>query len=194
MKLFGPALAAPAHAAIALTCCHAGCLAESAGEVAPIHVADNLPDRLHRWFNDDWTAGWDTGSRWRLIASPVTYHYSNDSEHRHSYMLGVERARADGFLLGGTAFRNSFGQPSAYLYLGQRFDRLGGFDAMFGQITGGLLYGYKPPYNDKVPFNYRGFSPGIVPSVGWQFTRSLSAQVNILGNSALMLQFSVDLP
>jgi hypothetical protein len=31
-----------------------------------------------------------------------------------------------------------------------------------------------------------------VLSVGWQFTRELSTQVNFLGNSALMFQVSVD--
>jgi hypothetical protein len=43
-----------------------------------------------------------------------------------------------------------------------------------------------------VPFNHRGFSPGLVPSLGWQLTPTFSAQVNFLGNSALMFQASAD--
>jgi len=140
----------------------------------------------------DWSTGWQTGSTSRLMLSPYTYHFSRDPNHTQVYMLGLERQRADGFLIGGTAFRNSFGQPSTYLYIGQRFDRLAGIEPLFAELTGGLLYGYKPPYNNKVPFNHRGFSPGLVPSLGWQFTPTLSAQVNVLGNSAVMFQFSAE--
>jgi hypothetical protein len=43
-----------------------------------------------------------------------------------------------------------------------------------------------------VPLNYKGFSPGAVASVGWQFTPMVSAQVNFLGNSAIMFQVSAD--
>lgn len=140
----------------------------------------------------DWSTGWQTGSTVRLMLSPYTYHFSRDPNHTQVYMLGVERQRADGFLVGGTAFRNSFGQPSTYLYIGQRFDRLANTEFLFAELTGGVLYGYKPPYNNKVPFNHRGFSPGLVPSLGWKFTPTLSAQVNVLGNSAVMLQVSAD--
>jgi len=126
------------------------------------------------------------------MASPYTYHYTYNPEHTHVYMLGLERQRSDGFLAGGSLFKNSFGQPSAYGYIGQRFDRLLDREQLFGQLTGGVLYGYKPPYENKVPLNYRGFSPGFVASLGWQFTPIWSAQVNVLGNSALMLQFTAD--
>lgn len=148
--------------------------------------------RMVRWFDNDWSNGWETGSNWRLMTSPYTYHYSRDAEHRHVYMLGLERHRADGFLFGGTYFRNSFGQPSGYLYLGQRFDQVAGVEPLFAQVTGGVLYGYKAPFNHKVPLNYRGFSPGLVPSLGWRFTPHLSAQLDFLGNSALMFQVSAD--
>ena len=138
----------------------------------------------------DWSSGWSTGSTWRLTGSPYTYHYSRDPDHTHVYMLGLERQRADGFIVGGSAFQNSFGQPSGYAYIGQRFDRLGGVEPLYAEVTGGLLYGYKPPYDHKVPLNYHGFSPGFVPSLGWKLTPAVSAQLNFLGNSALMFQFS----
>lgn len=129
---------------------------------------------------------------WRVIASPYTYHYSYNPEHRHVYMIGLERQYAGGFVMGGSWFRNSFGQPSAYVYAGRRFDHVGGYASPFVQLTGGLLYGYKPPFENKVPLNRNGFSPGAVLSLGWQFTPMYSAQVNVLGNSALMFQFSAD--
>jgi hypothetical protein len=129
---------------------------------------------------------------WRVMVSPYTLHYHYSEDHRHVYMLGVERQRADGYLAGASWFRNSFGQPSAYVYLGKRFSNFTVYAPLFAQLTGGILYGYRPPFEDKVPLNYKGFSPGAVVSVGWQFTPTLSTQLNFLGNSALMLQFSAD--
>mgnify|MGYP003693908283 CR=1 FL=1 len=61
------------------------------------------------------------------------------------------------------------------------------------QLSAGILYGYKEPYEDKVPFNHHGVSPGAVGAVGWEFTRAFSAQINVLGDSAFMLQLSFDL-
>ena len=42
---------------------------------------------------------------------------------------------------------------------------------LFFQVSAGVLYGYKEPYEDKVPFNHHGISPGVVGAVGWEFTR-----------------------
>jgi hypothetical protein len=133
-------------------------------------------------------------SHWRVIASPYTLHYHYDTDHRNVYMLGLERQRNDGLVLGFAGFRNSFGQPSMYLYAGHRFVDFTDYKPLFAQLTAGLLYGYKAPYEDKVPFNHNGFSPGAVLSAGWQFTQEYSVQLNFLGNSAVMLQFSLDLP
>ncbi len=132
------------------------------------------------------------GALWRVMVSPYTYHYSQDPDHRDVYMLGVERQRADGMLVGASYFRNSFGQPSAYLYGGKRYDNIFSQERLFAQLTVGLLYGYKEPYENKVPFNHNGYSPGAVASLGWQFSPSYSAQLNFLGNSALMFQLSAD--
>jgi hypothetical protein len=133
-----------------------------------------------------------SGDIWRVMMSPYTLHYSYSPDHKNVYMVGLEHQNADGLVLGGSYFTNSFGQPSAYVYVGWRFDKFTPFEPLFAEVTGGLLYGYKPPYEDKVPFNHNGYSPGAVLSVGWQFTPMFSAQLNFLGNSALMFQFSAD--
>jgi hypothetical protein len=44
-----------------------------------------------------------------------------------------------------------------------------------------------------VPLNYKGFAPGIVLGLGWQFTPAFAGQLNMLGNSGLMFQLSVEL-
>ena len=157
-----------------------------------VESASALKARVGRWFAKDWRSGWGDDSTWRLMGSPTTYHYSHSPEHTQVVMLGLERQRDDGLVVGGSLFRNSFGQPSSYLYVGQRFEHLSGIRPLFAHLTGGLLYGYKPPYDNKVPLNVGGFSPGLVGSVGWQFTPGLSGQVNVLGNSALMFQLAAE--
>jgi hypothetical protein len=135
-----------------------------------------------------------SGDFWRVIYSPATYHYSYDAAHRYVWMIGAERQRTDGIVWGATYFSNSFGQPSAYVFGGERMANWSAYPQLFAEWNAGLLYGYKGQYADKVPLNRRGFSPGLVLAVGWQFTPAYSAQLNVLGNSALMLQVSVDLP
>lgn len=132
-------------------------------------------------------------SHWRVMASPYTIHYSHDPNHRPVWMLGLERQRPDDLLWGVCYFSNSFGQPSAYVYGGQRLYDFSAYPQLFAQWTAGLMYGYKGEFQDKVPFNHRGFSPGLVLALGWQFTPRYSVQANILGNSALMFQLTVDL-
>jgi hypothetical protein len=135
----------------------------------------------------------DDGGHWRLMASPYTIHYGYDPEHEPVYMIGLERQRRDGWVWGGTYFSNSFGQPSVYFYVGEKVINFSRFDKLFLQWTAGIMYGYKEPYEDKVPFNVNGFSPGATVSLGWQFTPQFSAQAIALGTAGLMFQFAWDL-
>jgi hypothetical protein len=134
-----------------------------------------------------------SGDYWRLIASPYTVHYHKDDDgnHENVYMIGIERQRADRWMWGGVYFSNSFGQPSAYVYLGQQYSGfVSRWPELFAQWSVGVLYGYKPPYEDKVPYNYNGFSPGATISLGWQFTRQFSVQMDALGSAGMMFQAS----
>ncbi len=130
---------------------------------------------------------------WRIIFSPYSVHYTHSPEHKHVWMLGAEKKLTNSYLWGGTYFSNSFGQDSAYVYGGRRYENFSRHAPFFAQWTAGLMYGYKGRFANKVPFNYRGFSPGLVLSFGWKFNSTYSAQLNVLGNSALMLQTSIDL-
>ena len=130
---------------------------------------------------------------WRLNYSPYTFHFSRTPDHRYVWLLGAERQYANSTLLGAAFFRNSFGQPSAYAYGGKRLTNFSRFEPLFAQWTVGVVYGYKGEFANKVPLNYKGFSPVGVLSLGWQFNRTWSAQVNLLGTSAVMYQVSADL-
>jgi hypothetical protein len=139
------------------------------------------------------TTGADA-DHWRLVVSPYTLHFGadDDNDREAVYGIGLERQRADDWFGGGTYFSNSFGQPSGFVYVGQRYGNLFSVEQLFAKWSVGILYGYKEPYEDKVPLNYNGWSPGLVLAMGWQFTRQFSMQANLLGSAGLMLQLSID--
>ena len=130
----------------------------------------------------------------RVTASPYTLHWSPSPNHRTTWMFGGEKQYANGLVLGVAYFSNSFGQDSAIAYRGRRLTHWSSYDKLYAQWTAGLMYGYKPPYNDEVPLNFRGFSPVAVLSLGWQFTPRYALQLNALGTAAVMFQFSMEMP
>ena len=129
---------------------------------------------------------------WRFVVSPFSHHFRYSAEHRYVWALGAERQRDDGWLAGGSYFRNSFGQPSAYLYAGKRWSNVFNEPQLFAQASAGMLYGYRGAYKNKVPLNYNGFSPGALLSMGWQFTPEAAVTAHLLGDAALMVQLSWD--
>ena len=127
---------------------------------------------------------------WELLIGPFALHWSNSDEHTYVVLLGIERAEADGWIWGLSAFRNSFGQPSAYAYYGYRWDNLFGNPALYFKLSGGVIYGYKEPYEDKVPFNHNGFGLGIIPAVGYRLTPVDALQVGALGAAGLIFTYN----
>lgn len=121
-----------------------------------------------------------------LSVSPFTYHFHPSDEHEYVYQIGLLKRLKDNWIVGGAYFSNSFGQPSGYVYVGQRYENFADFERWYLQWNVGVLYGYVGEYKDKVPFNYKGFSPGFVPSVGYKFTDRIYGELDLLGNSALM--------
>ena len=130
----------------------------------------------------------------RLQLSPYTHHYSYDAEHKDVIMVGVEREYPDATLDGITLFRNSFGQESLYLYpWGHVYHSIGGIKPLSFKWTAGLIYGYLTPFENKVPLNYKGYSPGLVFGLAYEFMPGWSGQINILGTAALMFQINAPL-
>jgi len=143
----------------------------------------------------DWTDGFDlstkSGDRWSLIASPYTYHFHPSDEHKAVWLIGAERERADGSITGAAFFSNSFGQDSGYFFpWGQMYRGVLDQPHLYAQLTAGVLYGYRGQYQHKVPLNYGGFSPAIIPALGWEFGSKQRVQVDLLGLNAIMFQFS----
>ena len=126
--------------------------------------------------------------------SPLAMHFTASAEHKNVWLLGLSDIREDGTVISGAMFSNSFGQASVTVQYGQRYLRPFSFDRWYWQWTVGPVYGYVSPENGKVPLNYKGLSPVVIPSAGYQWTDKLSVQFTLLGNSALMLQLAYSLP
>jgi hypothetical protein len=90
---------------------------------------------------------------------------------------------ADKTLFGVSILKNSFGQPTQYVYWGQKWD-FG--DYFYAKVTAGLIHGYKGKYRDKIPFNKAGVAPAIVPAFGMQY-KDVSVEGILLGASAFMV-------
>lgn len=148
------------------------------------------------WLGQSWAVnlcpGWDSVEgddqpRNEVFFSPYTYHWQHSEEHRPVFALSLSRRLPDNRFCGASLFRNSFGQPSAYVYVGKNWD---GFipaaPRVYAGLSAGVIYGYKGKYKDKVPLNFGGFAPAIIPSIGYRLGDRGSVEMQVLGSAAVM--------
>jgi hypothetical protein len=127
--------------------------------------------------------------RGELTISPYTLHWNQNPEHKKVVLIALDEQIPGDRLCGISVFSNSFGQPSVYVYAGQQYNHLLGVPQLFAKVTAGLMYGYVAPYENKVPLNYKGFNPAIIPALGYKLTPHDSVQVKFLGTAALMFSY-----
>ena len=156
---------------LALTCCRVWAVGES---VCP-----------------GWNAADQAGkpNAYTAYASPYTYHWSdeNKAQHRQVFALSLSRQLPAERFCGFSVFRNSFGQPSGYVFTGWNWPRpLDSMPHVYASVSAGIMYGYVGEFKDKVPLNFGGFSPVVVPSVGYRLTPRLGLEITILGTAAIM--------
>ncbi len=128
--------------------------------------------------------------KWDLTLSPYTHHWSHNPEHRPVALVGIDNHVKGGRFCGMALFSNSFGQESAYVYVGQQWDGLLGNPKLFTKVSAGFLYGYRGQYKDKIPFNNLGIAPAIIPSIGYTFTPQDSGQIYVLGTAGLLFAYT----
>jgi len=126
-------------------------------------------------------------------AAPAAIHFDPDPAHvDYSWLVGIEWERSSHWLVGFSYFNNSFGQKCQYYYGGYSWRFSEGNPNWYLKLTGGLLVGYKEPHEDAVPYNHNGYSPGLIPAVGYKWNR-FNVQLNILGTAGLMVTVGYDL-
>jgi hypothetical protein len=122
---------------------------------------------------------------WVVQTSLYTRHFAPDPQHNNRQeLIGLERNRASGLVVGAATFRNSFAQRSFYGYAGKRWDSTA--YPVYFKLTGGLLQGYRGEYRDKIPLNRLGVAPVIIPGIGANIG-PITTEALLLGASATML-------
>ncbi len=129
------------------------------------------------------------GTRWELTLSPYTHHWNYNPDHHPVFLGALDRTVAGNRFCGLALFRNSFGQPSAFGYVGQRWDGIGGHAKLFAKVSAGFIYGYKGKYQDKIPFNHYGVAPAIIPAIGYDFEKNESVQAMVLGRAGVLFAY-----
>ena len=127
-----------------------------------------------------------------IFASPYTYHWTASEEHRPVGAISMSRLLPNDRFCGVSLFRNSFGQPSAYAFTGWRATNLWpAVPEVYGTVTAGIVYGYVGKYKDKVPLNVGGFSPVVIPALGYRLSPKVAVELQILGTAAVMFGTTV---
>lgn len=125
--------------------------------------------------------------------SPYSLHFDEGPEHTgYPWLVGVEWQSRSRWLAGYSYFNNSFNQKCHYAYGGYTFPLGENYRNWYIKLTGGLIVGYKEPFEDKLPVNYNGIAPVIIPGLGYKSDR-YNVQLNLLGANGFMLTFGYDL-
>jgi hypothetical protein len=128
-----------------------------------------------------------------LQVAPGAIHFNPDPDHaKHSWLVGLEWQSSSRWLVGASYFNNSFDQKCEYFYFGKSWPLEFISSNVYFKLTGGLLLGYKEPYENKIPFNNDGVAPGVVPALGYQYG-DFNAQINALGGAGIMFTFGYNL-
>ncbi|HEY1459770.1 MAG TPA: sn-glycerol-3-phosphate transporter [Casimicrobiaceae bacterium] len=181
-------------AAVGSIACHGMALAQTpapasdaAAVSAPQDKESSLPSK------------WDAPEPWRtdrfyLETSVFTTHFHSDPNHdNHQDLLLGEWNITEEWLVGASAFANSFGQSSQYVYGGYRFRPFESAQQLYFKVSAGIVHGYSGQYQNKIPLNSSGFAPVIVPSVGYCIVRYCSELV-IFGTAGALLTVGVTIP
>lgn len=137
-------------------------------------------------------AAGESTNRYEVFLSPYTYHWSESEEHKAVGALTLSRLLPNDRFCGFSLFRNSFGQPSAYAFTGWSWPGLVAFQPrLYTSLTAGVIYGYVGQYKDKVPLNVGGFSPVLIPALGYRISPEVGVEMQILGTAAVMFGTTV---
>lgn len=132
-------------------------------------------------------SSWSNGTL-RFRTSVYTMHFSHNPKHNnHQKLINLEYIRKDQWLIGAAYFRNSFDQPSEFLYAGRDFTlwQPNPDWRLRGTLQFGILHGYKGEYKHKVPFNSSGYAPAIVPLLGIEY-KNIFLETTLFGTAGLM--------
>jgi hypothetical protein len=163
-------------------------ISSACAETKSMDFWNNL-DPCPSWLNKNTSANLPPNQPWDFSFSPYTLHWNKSSEHKPVVLVAIDRTVQGDRFCGLSLFTNSFGQPSVYSYVGQRWNPIDSNNKLFIKVTAGIIYGYVGKYKNEI-LNYGGFAPAIIPSFGYALTETDSVQVMILGTAGLTFAYS----
>lgn len=104
-----------------------------------------------------------------LQTSLYTRHFDPEPEYNNDQdLISIELHNPDRWLAGVSWLKNSYDQPTWYVFGGREFSLWQPHPQVefHAKITAGLLHGYDGEHRDAIPFNKHGTAPAILPSVG----------------------------
>ena len=135
----------------------------------------------------------DEGDRLMVQVGPYVYHRLDNTGHNQwPHIIGVEYETASNWLAGAVSFENSYYQDAALLYGGKRWFIPPISENLYVKVVGALVYGYKKPYEIKLPINHDGYGLAIAPVVGYQFGRA-NVQLVFLGTAGAVVTVGYDM-
>jgi hypothetical protein len=124
---------------------------------------------------------------YEIFVSPYTHHWTASEEHKPVRAVSVSRLLPNTRFCGFSLFTNSFGQPSAYAFTGKLWPNpIDSMPNVYVSLSGGIMYGYVGRFKNKVPLNLGGFSPVIIPAVGYRLSPRAAIELQFLGTAAVM--------
>jgi hypothetical protein len=156
--------------------------------LAPVAQAGLWPDNWEVCPGIDQPADEGLGGRpYEVFVSPYTHHWTPSEEHEPVRAVSVSRLLPNARFCGFSLFTNSFGQPSAYAFTGKYWPNpIASMPNVYVSLSGGIMYGYVGRFKNKVPLNVGGFSPVIIPAVGYRLGPRTAIEMQILGAAAVM--------
>ena len=120
-------------------------------------------------------------------------HWDDSDDYRGiPALIGLEWSKNDRRIAGVSLFNNSFGQFSQYYYYGYKWRLNRWNEKLQVKLSGGFIYGYVGEFEDRLDPNWSGFSPAIIPSLGWK-ERRWGFDVAVLGTAGVMFLVGRDL-
>ena len=98
----------------------------------------------------------------------------------------IEHHRTNDWFGGLSAFNNSYGQFTQYLYLGKKLHPWNSHPEFRIKLSAGVAHGYRGEHHDTLPIRWGGsWGLAVVPAIGYQKDR-VGYDVVILKASGLL--------
>lgn len=170
------------------------CVAAAIGLAAPAFGAETATGAKAE-ASEKADADKKSGGKLMIQYAPNTIHWNYSIDHaKQSWLVGAEYIWNSNWLVGFSYFNNSFDQKCQLVYGGYSWKLFGTPKShAYLKVGGGLIIGYREPYENKIPVNSKdGIGLGVIPALGYQYER-FNVQMNVLGTAGLMFTIGYDL-